>query len=894
MQGAAAQSSVSTMPSSAGDPTGLSGQPAASASGASPSPGPGAPVAPTADTNTNITNTNTTNTNIEPFTASNAPTQQVPGANIPVVEAPSLRLVVQPLGTINELTGMRFVWPQEVGAAIYERSGFLWLIFDRRAGVEVIGAWPRDAVKPQTIPNVTPGDVTILRWPMPAGKHPGLRRDGKDWVVDLKKAESKPVTDIKPETQVAVAAGGRVLLRGSEFGVVREWRDPEVGDRIWVVPIAKPGLGSAIERRLAEVQFMATLQGVVISPFSDDVTVRNVPEGVEVSMPGGLNLSGNNVMAAKPSGPSGQTPISALATIPSKLFDFAAWGTPKSVNFFDRKRDLQSAVIDASGPSRNKARLALAQFYFAHGYITDTLGVLQVISSDDANAVKDPAFRSLRGASYYLRGDYPLAGVDLFDNVLDGERDIALWRGVLLASQNDWAAAAQYFNQADQVLRSYPREYLLRFSLLAAESALMTGDIGVAKFHADYLASLKPEPMWIDQIEYFKGRLLAKMNDADGAVGAWERAMVGVHRPTKVKARYSRVETLLADKRMSPSEAIGEIELLRYAWRGDEIEMKVLKLLGELYIETADYRNGLMTLREAVINYPLSSDAQSIGDKMRAAFAALYLNGEADKLTPLSALSLFDDFHDLTPAGEAGDVVVSKLVDRLVSVELLERAASVLKNQIDTRLKGTALADAVNRLGVIHLLSRQPEEALTVLNRRLPPEASPTTVIQRRQLLARTYGELARYKEALALLEGDASADADRLRAEIGWRTQNWKLATAAFAKLVPAANKTLVDADRQTVLRLAIAQSLNNNPAGLKELRKSYGPAMAQSAYKESFDMITAPGVGSSVDLRAIARQVSADDQFRAFITSYRDKLLTRKGLAVKPESGQAAQVNG
>jgi hypothetical protein len=256
---------------------------------------------------------------------------------------------------------------------------------------------------------------------------------------------------------------------------------------------------------------------------------------------------------------------------------------------------------------------------------------------------------------------------------------------------------------------------------------------------------------------------------------------------------------------------------------------------------------------------------------------------------PLAALSLHDDFQDLTPAGEVGDMIASKLADRLVGVELLDRAAEVLKQQVETRLKGAALADAVNRLGLIHLLARQPEEALTVLNGRIPPEATPTAVAQRRQLRARALGELTRYKEALALLDGDNSQDADRLRAEIGWRTQNWPLAAYAFARLAPEASKTLSDTDRQTVLRLAIAQALKNDPAALKDLRKVYGAGMAQSAFKESFDLVTAPGEGPAVDLRAITRQVGEVDQFRAFMTSYRDKLLTRRDNAAKPVTSAA-----
>jgi hypothetical protein len=814
-----------------------------------------------------------------PATAPSAAPKPVHAAR-PNAETSTLRLVVKPLGTVNDLKGLRFSWPQEVGAAIYERSGFLWLIFDRRAVVDVVGAWPRTAVKPQAVPNVTSADVTVLRWPVPHGMHPGLRRDGKDWLIELGTSESPPSADVKPEPHVAIASGARILLRGSSFGAVRAWRDPEVGDRLWVVPTAEHSLGSAADRRLAEVEFIATLQGLVVKPFSDGVVVRNVPEGIEVTMPGGLNLSANGGVVAHS---SGRTPIPALATRSDKLFDFAAWRTPKDRNFFDRKNELLRAVIEAPPPSRNAARFALAQFFFAHGYAADTLGILQVIEEDDKNAEKDPLFRALRGASHYLAGDYTAAGADLFNGALDTEREIALWRGALLASQHDWFAASRYFSQGDRVLHEYPMDLRLRFGLLAAESALMIDDVGLAKFQLDGLARLKPARIWRDQIDYLKGRVLAKMNDVDGAVSAWERAMAGVDRPSKVKARYARAEALLAAGRMTPKEAIDEIEKLRYAWRGDDTEVKVLTKLGDLYLDTAEYRDGLTTLRQVVTYFPKAAEAQGVGDKMRAAFATLYLKGAADKMPPLAALSLYDDFHDLAPSGEAGDAVASKLVDRLVDVELLDRAADVLKHQIDTRLKGAALAEAMNRLGLIYLLARKPEEALAVLNRRVP-EATPTAMNQRRQMLARTLGELARYDEALALLENDSSRDADRLRAEIGWRTQDWPVAAAAFEQLVPPPDKPMTDAGRQTVLRLAIAQSLSHDAAGLKALRKSYSAAMAKSAFKESFDLVTAPNPGPNLDLRTITRQVAEVDEFRAFIASYRDKLLTRKERPTKP----------
>ena len=65
-----------------------------------------------------------------------------------------------------------------------------------------------------------------------------------------------------------------------------------------------------------------------------------------------------------------------------------------------------------------------------------------------------------------------------------------------------------------------------------------------------------------------------------------------------------------------------------------------------------------------------------IQDEAAATFDSLFLAGKGDALPAIDALALFYDFRELTPIGRRGDEMIRRLADRLVSVDLLDQAAS--------------------------------------------------------------------------------------------------------------------------------------------------------------------------------------------------------------------------
>ena len=52
-------------------------------------------------------------------------------------------------------------------------------------------------------------------------------------------------------------------------------------------------------------------------------------------------------------------------------------------------------------------------------------------------------------------------------------------------------------------------------------------------------------------------------------------------------------------------------------------------------------------------------------------FRKLYLEGESEKLPPIAALALYNDFSEMTPDGEDGDTVINKLAEFIKDKKLL-------------------------------------------------------------------------------------------------------------------------------------------------------------------------------------------------------------------------------
>ncbi len=244
----------------------------------------------------------------------------------------------------------------------------------------------------------------------------------------------------------------------------------------------------------------------------------------------------------------------------------------------------------------------------------------------------------------------------------------------------------------------------------------------------------------------------------------------------------------LDEKKIDPKDAVAKLEALRYLWRGDTFEFDLLNKLGHLYFDVAQARKGLITLRQAATHFPDHPKAKQAADDMTGEFRKLYLGGGADKLSPLTAVALYDEFRELTPSGPDGDRMIAALADRLVKVDLLDRAGDLLERQVRARLSGADKVAAGTRLAAVRLLDDKPDAALQALGETENPATTPPDLqAQRQRLRARAMFDTGDTLKALGLIENDGSLEGLWLKSDMYWKLREWPSAADALGQLIDA-----------------------------------------------------------------------------------------------------------
>ena len=124
--------------------------------------------------------------------------------------------------------------------------------------------------------------------------------------------------------------------------------------------------------------------------------------------------------------------------------------------------------------------------------------------------------------------------------------------------------------------------------------------------------------------------------------------------------------------------AITELEKLRFAWGEKEFKIKLLNKLATLYLKNKDYYNALKTLREESL---IADDEKNkiIIAKMIKIFEDIFIGNHADEnLSAIKSLALYQDFKWLAQLSSKHNMIIQKLADRLVAVDLLPRAQNLL------------------------------------------------------------------------------------------------------------------------------------------------------------------------------------------------------------------------
>ena len=182
-------------------------------------------------------------------------------------------------------------------------------------------------------------------------------------------------------------------------------------------------------------------------------------------------------------------------------------------------------------------------------------------------------------------------------------------------------------------------------------------------------------------------------------------------------------------------------------------------------------------------------------------------------------------------------------------------------------------------------MDRQPEPALQAIwssRSTLLPTALNN---ERRALEARALMDLGRFDHALETLDGDRSAEAQQVRADIFWKQENWAGAAALYEQRLGDRFKDTATAltpdEESRVIRAGVGYSLGRDAAALARLSRNYAPfeerARSGAALRIALDGLD--GMDGAANAQDFAGLTAGADTFTGWVNQMKAQLRERTG---------------
>lgn len=773
------------------------------------------------------------------------------------------------------------------GLAVFSRDDKIWLVSDKDDIMLLPQVSGPDAQKlsPMETADIPGGKIFKLPT-LPEAFIKG-QGGGLLWriLVPAKPNKNPPVSPERFSDDEKAVRSGSIIWRFEGARRVLETRDPVTGNKMYVVTVAGARDYSGPAQRFVDFETLESAVGLAIVSKVDDLEVSLTPKGIlEITRPGGLVFTSEKKLKAMQQAHVKKVAPGVQADA-KRIFDFKNWQIGGIEALDENRNVILNQIADKDGSEKVEGILTLAKMYLSNGLWAEAKGFLELARDGLPELNQNPGFTALLGAALALGWESEEAFNLLSAPELGAYPEIGYWRAYALADLGDWQQADEVFPDGLYILSDYPPAIRTKLSLVLAEVALRAGDTAKGEellgFAGDSTEDIRPQQL--AALNYLKGEAARQKNKIEDTKKFWKALTTGEDDLYRAKAGLALTRLLVDKKELKNDKAIDNLERLRYAWRGDELEAQIAYWLGKAYFETAQYVKGLVIMREAA-SYAADTDiGRRITNEMMQVFVKLFTGPDLDKIPAVDAAALYEQFASLIPSGPESDKISERLAERLVKADLLDRASEILQGQVEHLDPANSYRVTV-RLAAINLLDDQPARALEALSKaqglygNLPKELqTPDKILELALLRARALSGQDKSDQALALLKDlPRNPDANKLRADIAWHAGYWDDAAEALNDVVLDRDISLtrpLDAGNAAlILQRAVALNLASDRVGLAGMREQYSDAMAQTDKAKIFEVVTRARQSSALADRAtLMGVVSEVDLFKDFLAGYK-----------------------
>ena len=333
--------------------------------------------------------------------------------------------------------------------------------------------------------------------------------------------------------------------------------------------------------------------------------------------------------------------------------------------FAEAEDQLRQEIIKAEDEQKNNAKLELAKYYISQGLGTNALNILNKLIADKAPETETERFHGLLGVANFLAGRYEQALENFSFGRLPEINEAVFWRtlaaSALEPTPENNAVLISYLN----LVRNYPPEIRGAIAKVGAVTAIAAGDDITAQSFIDILKTMDTPRNLMPLVNYLTAEKILMQGYPRNAIQEYRKAANSNDLKYSSLARKKIADLEIRLNVIPPAKAIRELEGLRFAWGEIEFKKQLLSDLSDLYVRNFDYYQALRTLQNLEKISP-AADKPKIERRMVKLIEDIYLNNQADNLSALKSLALYQDYNWLPPKSRHYNAIIQKLADRLV------------------------------------------------------------------------------------------------------------------------------------------------------------------------------------------------------------------------------------
>lgn len=682
--------------------------------------------------------------------------------------------------------------------------------------------------------------------------------------------------------------------------------DPDYGDDLAVFTVSRAASRMAAAHDFVDFDILPAIVGAVIKPESDGVQVSSTDQYITIAKKGGLILSPesqNAVISAYLNDGAADAvnmPVSDVSN--NRVFFFEDWSRAASDReFIAVRQELDQTLVKTPKDEKITVIFDLVKLTLARAMGQEALGYLDLARSASDQITETPEYKAMKGAAHFLSGQYDLATNAFADESLQRIGEIRLWDVAAMSASGQGEDALKIYADNAEIASVYPPHIRARVIAPIAQAMI---DAERGEDALDLVAMIDVQDKGLSHedkatFSYLRGVAQNMAGYPDKAVESLYKASLS----DKLGSYGVRSEMLLIEDELlrdviTIPEAIKRMERLRFAWRGDALEAKIYHALGQLYIRNKQPRSGLSILKRAAAITRSVKERRDIVRTMAGVYKQIFHDESFNDLDPMEAIAIYDEFKELTPVGEEGNLIIDRLADKLMAIDLMTRAVTVLQDKMQ-RLEGGEHAIKTGlRIAAVQLIDRRPEAAMetleTVDGMMMPYDGDNKDDLYEKIVLlkARALSDMGQADDALFMTEGLPNTDdVLRLRVDTAWRAGDWVAVSDNLGRLLVREDVTLsappTEKQAQMILNQAIALNLSDQYDAVQRFAAEYDLIMKQTPTYKTFQLVTRPfSVATLSDRETLMDLVSEVDLFQNFLDSTTN--VADHGQGAQPTSGE------